>query len=423
MALPVIKIEHLKHRGNQQIALYFKYDSKLIRYVKEIEGVKWSATHKCWYIKNNAENLKKIFSKFNGIARIERGEFFKTNKQVQDGFSPPLIPPERGKGTSPHQLRDTSLIAAGRMTPSGPSDHLPQGRTAYAQGHKKGIPESYSGMLKRRRYSENTIKVYESYFEEFINYFEDVAIEDLNELHVRKFQDYLVNERRVATSTQNQAINAIKFYYEKVLGLEKKTYYIERPRKAKPLPKVLSEQQIIKLINSTGNKKHKCIVTILYSSGLRMGELIHLRIQDIMFEKSLIFVRAGKGKKDRTTLLADYAKPMLTEYIYEYKPNYWLFEGPGRKQYSSTSVNAILRSSAKKAGITERVTSHMLRHSFATHLLEQGVDLRYIQTLLGHYSSKTTEIYTHVSKRSLAKIKSPLDRIEGGLNTGFKGLN
>ena len=154
----------------------------------------------------------------------------------------------------------------------------------------------------------------------------------------------------------------------------------------------------------------KLIVTI-YSAGLRRSELINLRKQDVDFDKSIIFIRGAKGKKDRITLLSNTNAELLKKYLQQYSPNYWMFESPDRKKYSTSSIAKVLNQATVKAGLNKKVTPHMLRHSFATHLLEQGVDIRYIQNLLGHESTKTTEIYTHVSKKSLANIKSPLDRI------------
>ena len=177
------------------------------------------------------------------------------------------------------------------------------------------------------------------------------------------------------------------------------------------MPEVISENELIQILKVTDNIKHKAIIVILYLSGIRRGELIKLIIKDIDFNKKIIFVRAGKGKKDRTTILADHAALVLNRYLKIFRPNYWLFEGINRKQYSPTSIASILKNASIKAGLNKIVRPHMLGHSFATHMLEQGVDLRYIQTILGHESPKTTEIYTHVSKYSLAKIKSPFDAI------------
>jgi integrase/recombinase XerD len=165
------------------------------------------------------------------------------------------------------------------------------------------------------------------------------------------------------------------------------------------------------LLEVTSNLTHRFIVSLPHSAGMRRAELLNLRKLDIHFDKNIIFVRGGKGRKDRQSILADYMKRILHKYYSEYKPNYWVLEGPKRVQYSATSANNVVKSAGKKAGILMTVTPHVLRHSFATHLLENGVDLRYIQELLGHSSSKTTEIYTHVSKKSLAKIMSPIDTI------------
>ena len=196
-----------------------------------------------------------------------------------------------------------------------------------------------------------------------------------------------------------------------MLGLNKAYYQIDRPLRDKVLPDVISEGETLLILNALDNIKHKAIITIIYSAGLRRSELINLRKTDIDFDKRLLFVRGGKGAKDRITVLSEATASIMKIYLKQYKPNYWMFEGPNRTQYSPSSIRTILNKAVAKAGITKRFTPHMLRHSFATHLLEQGVDIRYIQTLLGHESSKATEIYTHVSKKSLAKIRSPLDRI------------
>jgi site-specific recombinase XerD len=248
-------------------------------------------------------------------------------------------------------------------------------------------------------------------------------IECLSKEDIKTFLLYLVQEKKISPSTQNQYINAIKFYYEKVLKQPRMAYVLERPNRAKKLPKVLTEQEVLMILKNTPNIKHKTILSLLYSAGLRVGELIGLRVQDVVWDKNYLFVRGGKGKKDRITLLSEHVAFLLRKYLQKYKPNYWVIENHERKQYSSSSVRAILKNSTKKAALRKRVNPHMLRHSFATHLLEKGTDLRYIQELLGHGSSKTTEIYTHVSKKSLANIKNPLDVIIESQNTEKQHFN
>ena len=365
--LPTIVVKSQKHLGQSQLLLRFDYHKPFIDIAKLTLKARWSQSLKCWYVTNNPQNLKAVFQAFNSKANIDVSALKFKNESPVVSEAPVTI--------------------------------------------KQVIPEEYLNLLKRRRYSENTIKAYQSFFQDFLNFLGVKPLADATEADIRSYQDYLVNKRKVAISTQNQAINAIKFYYEKVLGEERKSYYIERPRKSMQLPKVLSENQVMAILKATNNFKHKYIMSLMYSAGLRIGEVIGLRKADILIEKNLIFVRGGKGKKDRTTMFAANLKRLHELYIMENKPNYWLFEGPNRTQYSTSSIAAVINKAAKSAGIEQRVTAHMFRHSFATHLLEQGVGLRYIQSILGHSSSKTTEIYTHVSDTSLAKIKSPLDSI------------
>jgi integrase/recombinase XerD len=222
---------------------------------------------------------------------------------------------------------------------------------------------------------------------------------------------YLVNDRKASLSSQNQAINAIKFYLEKVMRQPRTCYYIDRPREEDKLPVVMSEQEIRLLFHHTINLKHKCLLYILYSAGLRISEVLHLKPTDIDADRSLIYIRGAKHNKDRITLLSKVAYQVTRQYLDVYKPQMWLFEGTGNRPYSQRSVNAIIKRNAAKAGITKNVSAHTLRHSFATHLLEQGTDLRYIQNLLGHESSRTTERYTHITNKGLNRITSPLDRL------------
>ncbi|MEQ8240916.1 MAG: tyrosine-type recombinase/integrase [Cyclobacteriaceae bacterium] len=203
--------------------------------------------------------------------------------------------------------------------------------------------------------------------------------------------------------------NGVKFYYEVVLGMPNRFYSVERPFKKESLPKVISKESVIKMIDVCPNIKHRCIVALLYSSGLRRAELLNLKISDIDSERMTIRVTQGKGKKDRISILSKRLLEDLRNYYRAWRPKEYLFEGQEGGQYSATSVAKIIDRAAKKAKITQKVTPHMLRHSFATHLLEAGTDLRSIQTLLGHSSSRTTEVYTHIAVTGLSRIQNPLD--------------
>jgi site-specific recombinase XerD len=242
-------------------------------------------------------------------------------------------------------------------------------------------------------------------------------LSDLGEKEVMDFSRYLVTDRRFSASHQNQAINAIKFYFEKVKGGEKKYYHVDRPIREKALPEVLSEEEVLLILKSIKNLKHKAILMTIYSAGLRIGELVNLKIKDIDSNRMQIRVEQAKGKKDRYTVLSEKTLEILRRYIKQERPFEYLFEGQGSRQelpvrYSTTSISAILNKAVKSVGITKNVTVHTLRHSFATHLLERGTDLRYIQSLLGHESPKTTQIYTHITTKGFDQIKSPLDGLD-----------
>ncbi len=271
--------------------------------------------------------------------------------------------------------------------------------------------EAYCNLLTQKRYSPNTQKTYIGYFSDFRDYFPLKDIDHISKDDINHYILMLIKTKNISSSQQNQRINAIKFYYEKVLGKEKEYYNIQRPRKEHHLPKVLSKNEIKNIIQACENIKHKCILMLLYSAGLRRSELLNLRIDDIDSERMLIMLKDAKGNKDRISLLSENLLTLLREYYLVYKPQQYLFEGPTGNKYSASSVANILKNAASKAGIRKHVTPHMLRHSFATHLLEQGTDLRYIQELLGHRSSKTTEIYTHVSKKKISNIQNPLDEM------------
>ena len=255
------------------------------------------------------------------------------------------------------------------------------------------------------RYSPSTIQTYCSLFEEFINYYHRFDITRIDEHQIIAFLRHLVSERKVSISYQNQSINAIKFYYERVLGSQRKIYLVDRPRTEKTLPIVLSQSEIQQILTAPTNLKHRAILTTIYSAGLRVSEVIALKKSDIDSKRMQIRVAQAKGKKDRYTLLSPITLELLRNYFKQYKPQEHLFEGPNGQPYSDRSIQALLKEALKKSGIQKRVTVHTLRHSFATHLLESGTDLRYIQSLLGHESSRTTEIYTHITTKGIVTGK------------------
>jgi len=261
------------------------------------------------------------------------------------------------------------------------------------------------------RYSQNTIKTYVSYMRSFMQEFSDRNLESITTSEINAYILRLIRTRGISPSQQNQRISAIKFYYEQVLGRKKAYYHLNRPKKEKGLPKILSVEEVELILKHCKNLKHKCILMTLYSGGLGRSELINLKITDIDSKRMLIRITQSKGNKDRHTLLSEKLLKLLRDYYKFYKPAFWLYEGQGGGQYSATSIANIFRKAFRKAKIRKHATPHTLRHSFATHLLEQGINLRYIQEILGYSSISTTEIYTHVSSKQLTKIQNPLDNL------------
>jgi len=283
------------------------------------------------------------------------------------------------------------------------------------------IEEKYFKNLRKnlvvRKYSPKTIKSYIHYNKDFLGYVRKKPNEITNE-DVKDYLFYLVEEKEVSASTLNTVINALKFYYGEVLkrGF---VYELKRPKKDKKLPVVLNQEEISKILSSITNIKHRLILMLIYSAGLRVSEVVKLKPGDIDDERKLIHIKGGKGRKDRYTMLSEVAMEMIRRYLKEYGQSIWLFSSQDKEKHITTrTVEKIFSNACRKANIKKNATLHSLRHSFATHLLERGTDLRYIQELLGHKSSKTTEIYTHVSNKDIGKIKSPLDslQISGGEN-------
>ena len=276
------------------------------------------------------------------------------------------------------------------------------------------VPDAYIEKLELLRYSDNTITIYTNLFRRFLQYLalHGIEPEKVTKSQIETYLRHINSQNNISVSTQNQIINSIKFYLEKVKGGPRTVYDLERPRKEFKLPVVLSEAEVCRILAVTKNIKHKTMLSLMYSGGLRVSEVLNLHISDIDSQRMLIHVRNAKGNKDRVTVLSQKMLEMLREYYKSYKPVNLLFEGPGHTRYSASSLRKVFNRSKTAAGIYKHATLHSLRHSFATHLLEHGTGLRYIQSLLGHNSSKTTEIYTHVTKHGMDNIKSPLDYLE-----------
>lgn len=358
----------IQKTNTKRLKLIFGYIPDLSKALKKIPYHSWDSKNKWWSIPYSEQFLSEIKQKISDLKLVLK---YEEEKVVENRLA--------------------------RITP-------------FDMPNYRYCPDEYLMKLTELRYSSKTIQTYKGLFEEFINFFPTYDIKTIDETLIIKFLRFLVTERKVSTSYQNQSINAIKFYYERVLGGQRKFYFIDRPIKEKTLPIVLSNEEVMEILKQTVNLKHKAILMVIYSSGLRISEAINLKIKDIDSQRMQIRVEQSKGKKDRYTLLSEKALLILREYFKVYRPKEWLFEGQTEgTQYATRSIQNIFKASALKAGIKKDVSVHTLRHSFATHLLENGTDIRYIQNLLGHESSKTTEIYTHITTKGFDQIKSPLD--------------
>lgn len=265
--------------------------------------------------------------------------------------------------------------------------------------------------MKLKHFSDSTIRTYQSSLSAFFAYFKNSDLATLTKEQIEGYVFELVQKHKISEQKQNTVINAIKSYYEHTLGLPREYYNITRPKRSKDLPNILSEEEVYAIINSPKNIKHRALLYTIYSAGLRVGEVIRLRIKDVRSKDGFIFIKDSKGKKDRHTVLSPLLLDLLRAYYKVHKPSYWLFEGQDGGQYSTKSVQQVFRKAVQKTGANPWSTPHTLRHSFATHLMQRGVNIRYIQTALGHSSTKTTEIYTRVLSINNKTLKSPLDML------------
>ncbi|MCL0060935.1 site-specific integrase [Dehalococcoidia bacterium] len=263
--------------------------------------------------------------------------------------------------------------------------------------------------LELKNYSPKTRSCYLACVKNFALHFRQ-APDRMGESEIREYLHFLIKEKRASQSAINQTYSALKFFYQTTIERDWNGLRIPRIRTGKRLPVVLSQQEIRAIFSATRNLKHKSLLMTIYSAGLRLSEAAHLKVSDVDSQRMTIRIRHGKGDKDRYSLLAECTLDILRNYWREYRPVDWLFPGnPKDMPISSRSIQKVFEKALHEAGIKKKATVHTLRHSFATHLLEAGTDLYHIQHLLGHTTIKTTAIYLHLSRRDVARVKSPID--------------
>jgi integrase/recombinase XerD len=367
-----IVVKPLVHKSTARLGLYFPHDQELIDLVKTLADARWSQTHKCWHIANNRSNLEELHTIFKGKANIDASQVF-APKQPEKLVMPP---------TAKEQLTEEHLIKL----------------------------KEYERFLRSKRFAESTIKTYVGSMQIFLNYFKDKPMSQLSNQDIITFNNEYVLAKRLSGSFQNQVVNAIKKFFLVVENRRIDIEAIHRPRREQKLPHVISKEEVKRILDAPKNLKHRAMLSLIYACGLRRSELLNLKPNHIDSQRKLLIIYQSKGKKDRVIPIGDKLIELLRDYYKAYRPKEWLFEGQQNGvQYTATSLQNVLKQALVRSAIKKPVTLHWLRHSYATHLLENGTDLRYIQEILGHKSSKTTEIYTHVSTKSLQNIKSPFD--------------
>ncbi len=354
---PEWKAESILHRGLKRITLHFVYKTEWITLVRTLSGATWSYTLKCWLVDDTETNRE-----WCGM--------------------PSIIP---------------------YITPKSSHDFAP-GAIDYI--------EQFTRWMRSKRYSENTIKTYTDAIKTFLKYFNQKPVEQINNKDVIDYNNDYVLKHHYSASFQNQTVNAIKLFFGIVLNTQMETEKVHRPKNGRALPNVLSKEEVKQVLSALTNIKHKTMLSLIYSCGLRSGELLSLKPMHVDAKRNLLIIKHAKGNKDRISPLSNKTIELLREYYASAKPKTYLFEGQqAGMPYDSRSLQLVFKQALRKAGIQKPATLHWLRHSYATHLLEAGTDLRYIQEILGHSSSRTTEIYTHVSQKSIRHIISPFDNL------------
>lgn len=371
MNTPAITYSLTEHRGRSRILIQFAHHPSWNERIRKVPDAKWSSTLKGWHIPDTPENRKKC-----GLA----------------------LP--------------TDLAVVQKKVEAS--------RLKFSANNKEQLL-LFLEKLVLKKYSKSTLQTYRNEFSQLLLQLGDVRVQDLTPEHLKRYMLYCVTRLHLSENTLHSRLNALKFYFEQVLHRDKFFWEIPRPKRALQLPKLLNEDEIRKLFNALTNKKHKAMLFTVYSAGLRVSEVAHLKIKDVDSKRMQLFIERAKGKKDRYVNLSPLLLDILRKYISEYKPKpkVYLFESEQTfTAYPTRTIQQIFSKARQKAGILKDVGVHSLRHSFATHLLDKGTDIKYIKDLLGHFDIRTTERYLHVSKQKLVNIVSPFDDLmkEGGID-------
>lgn len=387
MQKPRVSLQKCRHRDAEVIKIGFEKNDEILNRLRQVPGVRWSQTLRSWYAPNRTTLVNELF------AVLKAGAFIDYSLLKESGNS------GAEDAAAKNTVRETDL--------PGPLKNL----NALSEEQTQKI-KGFESWMRSRRYSDSTVGTYTDALGVFLRYFGSKTLEHINNADLVQFNNEYILANRLSASYQNQVVNAVKLFFRTIELRSMDVELIHRPKRAKLLPNVLSKEEVKLILNALNNIKHKAMLSLIYACGLRCGELLRLKPEHIDEKRRLLIVKQAKGRKDRIVPLSDKVVILLREHMKIQDSVNYLFEGQTKGQmYDDRSLQQVLKNAVAKAGIRKPVTLHWLRHSYATHLLESGTDLRYIQEILGHRSSKTTEIYTHVSNNSIQKIISPFDNL------------
>lgn len=462
---PVIYLNGFSHKQTQLIKLFYYNNTELTQHLKSLDYIYYSHQYKCYYMRWTDNNISRLRKSINGMAHISDKYLNQTPKFSSPKrndhrleYSPELKQVVKVPLIQIELINEKAFIQLPKHSNPEWADFLKMNACFFESKRQLWITTRYENKkadileyfnkqkcsieistkhdpkviehLKKRNYKRNeeirafikvltlqgaskrTIDNYASQVKKLKDYYDGKPIAEIDDGEIRDYLFFLREELSYSLSAQNIAVSAIKRYLLSLTERTVNSFQLPRPTGLRSLPKTLDKEEIIAILNQNMNIKHKCLLYLLYSTGMRCGEILNLKVEDVVFDNNVIIVKHGKGGKDRIVTLSDKIKDLLWTYLKLHRPIIYFFEGPNGGKYSASSVQKIVKKVVDKAGIDKRVTPHMFRHSYATHLHDSGMDIRNIQVLLGHSSTKTTEIYTYISKKDISKLKSPLDDLE-----------
>lgn len=399
-------LKALYYQKNEYIAIYHSCNKQLEYAIRSIKGCKWNQNQKCWYLPLNKLHYQQIVNALQALAIIDHEplkSYLQKRKQVA--------------ATSVQTDSSLKNVTERVFPPKKSSYKLPPSSSpvwALSSENLRAL-EQFVQQLKLKAYSEATMRTYRGEFLQLLRVLINKPVHELTAEDIKRYMVYAMEEEGIKENTAHSRLNALKFYFEQVLGREKMFWEIPRPKKPLHLPKIFNQDEIASIIKAAGNLKHKTMLMLAYSGGLRVSEVVSIKTMHIDSKRMCILIERAKGKKDRMVALSPVLLVMLREYWKKYKPSKegYLFEGQMKgTSYSSRSLQLVLAAAKKKAGIMKPGSVHALRHSFATHLLDKGTDVTMIMKLLGHNDIKTTLRYLHVTNRDMLQVMSPLDDLK-----------